>query len=66
MRGLLKHLVSRIYFPDELANDDDMVLRLVPATRRRTLIARRAETGQGALTWNVVLQGIDETVFFDV
>ena len=66
MRGLLKHLVSRIYFPDEAANGDDMVLNLVPAARRRTLIARRAEAGEARLTWNVVLQGPDETVFFDV
>lgn len=66
MRGLLKHLVSRIYFPDEAANADDMVLNLVPLERRRTLIARRAETGAALLTWNVVLQGADETVFFDV
>jgi protocatechuate 3,4-dioxygenase alpha subunit len=67
MRGLLKHLVSRIYFPDEAAaNADDMVLKLVPPHRSRTLIARRAETGEARLTWNVVLQGADETVFFDI
>jgi len=66
MRGLLKHLVSRIYFPGEAANAEDMVLKLVPAERQRTLIARRAETGESTLTWNVVLQGVDETVFFEV
>lgn len=66
MRGLLKHLVSRIYFPDEPANAEDMVLKRVPPGRRRTLIARRAEAGEAKLTWNVVLQGGDETVFFDV
>ena len=66
MRGLLKHLVSRIYFPDDPANAADMVLKLVPKDRQRTLIARRAETGEARLTWNVVLQGADETVFFDV
>jgi len=66
MRGLLRHLVSRIYFPDEASNADDMVLKLVPHERRRTLIARRAETGEARLTWNVVLQGADETVFFDL
>ena len=66
MRGLLKHLVSRIYFPDEACNADDMVLNLVPPERRRTLVARRVETGEARLTWNVVLQGADETVFFDV
>jgi protocatechuate 3,4-dioxygenase alpha subunit len=66
MRGLLKQLTSRIYFPDESANADDMVLNLVPAERRSTLIARRAETGEATLTWNVILQGRDETVFFDI
>ena len=63
MRGLLKQLVTRVYFPDDPANADDPVLALVPAARRSTLIARR--TGEGALEWNVTLQGRDETVFFD-
>ena len=66
MRGLLKHLISRIYFPDEPANADDMVLKLVPVERQHTLIARRVEAGESTLTWNVVLQGVDETVFFGV
>ena len=63
MRGLLKQLVTRIYFPDEPANAEDPVLKLVPAARRATLVARRS--GKDALEWNVVLQGKDETVFFD-
>jgi len=63
MRGLLKRLVTRIYFPDEPRNADDPVLRSVPAERRSTLIART--TADGGLEWNVLLQGVDETVFFD-
>jgi protocatechuate 3,4-dioxygenase, alpha subunit len=63
MRGLLKQLQTRIYFPDEPANADDAVLKLVPAERRDTLIAARR--GEGVLEWNVVLQGRNETVFFD-
>jgi protocatechuate 3,4-dioxygenase alpha subunit len=63
MRGQLKQLVTRIYFPGDPANGADPVLRLVPAERRATLIAKKA--GKGALEWNVVLQGRDETVFFD-
>ncbi|HEX5477940.1 MAG TPA: protocatechuate 3,4-dioxygenase subunit alpha [Burkholderiales bacterium] len=63
MRGLLKHLATRIYFPDEPANAQDPVLKLVPAARRPTLIARRK--AKGLLEWNVILQGRDETVFFD-
>jgi len=63
MRGLLKQLVTRMYFPDDAANAADPVLALVPAERRATLIARRV--GEGALEWNVILQGKGETVFFD-
>jgi len=65
MRGLLKHLITRVYFPDDSANAEDAVLKRVPAERRATLIARRAPADKGALEWNVVLQGQDETVFFD-
>ena len=63
MRGLLKQLQTRIYFPDDPANADDPVLTLVPAERRATLIARKRT--DGVLEWNVVLQGKNETVFFD-
>ncbi|HEX7220215.1 MAG TPA: protocatechuate 3,4-dioxygenase subunit alpha [Burkholderiales bacterium] len=63
MRGLLKHLHTRIYFPDDPANADDPVLKLVPAERRATLIAKKRS--DGVLEWNVVLQGSNETVFFD-
>ncbi|HEX8012638.1 MAG TPA: protocatechuate 3,4-dioxygenase subunit alpha [Casimicrobiaceae bacterium] len=66
MRGLLRHLVTRVYFPDDPANAEDAVLKLVPAERRATLIAKRAAADKSALEWNVRLQGPDETVFFDV
>jgi protocatechuate 3,4-dioxygenase alpha subunit len=63
MRGLLKHLTTRIYFPDEAAaNAEDPILKLVPAARRTTLIPKR--NGK-ALEWDIVLQGKGETVFFD-
>jgi protocatechuate 3,4-dioxygenase alpha subunit len=65
MRGLLKQLVTRIYFPGDPANSKDAVLALVPAERRGTLLARRVPGKSGALEWNVILQGRDETVFFD-
>lgn len=65
MRGLLKHVSTRLYFPDEAtANATDSVLALVPAERRTTLIADAADSG--TYRWNVVLQGKDETVFFDI
>ena len=61
-RGLLKHLSTRMYFPDDSIAEDP-ILRLVPEERRATLVAR--SSGPGALEWNIVLQGRDETVFFD-
>lgn len=65
MRGLVKHVATRMYFADEtVANAADDVLALVPAERRGTLIA--AAAGPGAYRWNVILQGSDETVFFDI
>ncbi len=63
MRGMLKHLKTRLYFPDDPANVTDPVLARVPVERRGTLIA--VPRGSGALEWNVVLQGCGETVFFD-
>jgi protocatechuate 3,4-dioxygenase alpha subunit len=63
MRGLLKRLVTRVYFPDEPGNALDQVLRLVPVERRRTLVARPMASDE--LEWDIVLQGEDETVFFD-
>jgi protocatechuate 3,4-dioxygenase, alpha subunit len=63
MRGLLKQLATRIYFPDEApANSEDPILQLVPAARRATLIAKKKGK---ALEWNIVLQGKNETVFLD-
>jgi len=65
MRGLLRHLVSRIYFPDDPANEQDLVLKLVPHERRATLIARPLDGDATTLEWNVRLQGEQETVFFE-
>ena len=62
-RGLLKHLFTRIYFPDEPSNSSDRILALVPDNRRATLIAR--PSGPNRFEWNIVLQGKDETAFFE-
>lgn len=64
-RGLLHHLVTRIYFSDE-ANDADPVLAAIDPARRATLVARRDEVS-GVVTYHfdVRLQGENETVFFD-
>jgi len=64
-RGLLKRLVTRIYFPDEPLNATDAVLNSVAPDRRSTLVARNAER-HGVLLFDIVLQGEHETVFFDV
>jgi protocatechuate 3,4-dioxygenase alpha subunit len=65
MRGMLKHLVTRIYFPGDPANDSDLVLQSVPAARRGTLIASSVPGKEDTFTWNVRLQGDGETAFFD-
>jgi protocatechuate 3,4-dioxygenase alpha subunit len=65
MRGLLRHLSTRIYFPGDAHNAADTVLHQVPAARRPTLIAIPSETEANKFEWNVVLQGENETVFFD-
>ncbi|MFI5057212.1 MAG: protocatechuate 3,4-dioxygenase subunit alpha [Candidatus Acidiferrales bacterium] len=65
-RGLLRRLVTRIYFPDEAANAGDFVLNLVEPARRGTLIAKKTAGQRGILEWNVILHGADETVFFDI
>jgi protocatechuate 3,4-dioxygenase alpha subunit len=62
MRGLLKPVFTRIYFPDEPSNATDPVLSAVPAQRRATLIARKGR--EGVLEWDVQMQGDNETVFF--
>jgi protocatechuate 3,4-dioxygenase alpha subunit len=65
MRGLLRRLATRIYFPDDAANSEDFALNLVESSRRGTLIARKSPKRVGLLEWNIVLQGPEETVFFD-
>jgi protocatechuate 3,4-dioxygenase alpha subunit len=64
-RGLLKRLVTRIYFPDEAeANEADPVLSSVedPAARA-SLVAVEED---GGLRFDISLQGDRETTFFAV
>jgi len=65
MRGMLKQLITRIYFVGDPANGEDPVLQSVPRERRATLLAIPQAGNPNALVWNVRLQGEDETVFFD-
>jgi protocatechuate 3,4-dioxygenase alpha subunit len=62
-RGLIKRLVTRIYFAGQEANETDPILALVPIERRDTLIARKVDD---AWRFDIVLQGEAETVFFDI
>ena len=65
MRGALLRSVSRIYFPNEPSNQEDFILNLVERARRGTLIAQPVSGRPDTLEWNVLMQGEDETVFFD-
>ncbi len=66
MRGLLKHLVTRMYFAGDPANAEDEALLRVAADRRETLTAKPVAGQPGSLTWDIVLQGARETVFFEI
>jgi protocatechuate 3,4-dioxygenase alpha subunit len=65
-RGLLKRLVTRIYFAGDPANDEDAVLALVPEDRRDTLMAQPDASHPGCWSFIIHLQGESETVFFDI
>ena len=64
-RGLLRHVLTRMYFPDEeAANAEDPVLeRIRERERRATLVAQQ---DSGKLRFDIHLQGDRETVFFDL
>jgi protocatechuate 3,4-dioxygenase alpha subunit len=65
-RGVLKQMVTRIYFSDEAANASDPILALVPPARRATLIAGREESADAPVyRLDFKLQGDGETVFFE-
>ena len=80
-RGLLNHLYTRIYFDDEQLTTVDPVLQRVTPDRRPTLIARRDTNASGrdklyrpdvaqqrdvVYHMDIVLQGANETVFFEI
>jgi protocatechuate 3,4-dioxygenase, alpha subunit len=62
-RGILTEYITRLYFDDETDNATDPILNLVPVDRRPTLIAKT--TGSHEYAFDVVVQGENETVFFD-
>jgi protocatechuate 3,4-dioxygenase alpha subunit len=66
-RGMLRQSYTRIYFADETANASDPILALVPADRRDTLIAKKTvKSGHPVYTFDIHMQGEQETVFFEI
>jgi len=65
-RGLLKQLVTRVYFAGDPANAEDLALALVPESRRATLLAQPVEGEPNTWAMEIRLRGDAETVFFDV
>jgi protocatechuate 3,4-dioxygenase alpha subunit len=64
-RGLLKRLVTRVYFPDEeAANEADPVLASISDSEARAGLVAVAE--DGGLRFDINLQGERETTFFAV
>jgi protocatechuate 3,4-dioxygenase alpha subunit len=64
-RGLLRRLVTRIYFPDEEAANaaDPLLSSIEDPQARSTLIAEQLD---GGLHFDIHLQGDRQTVFLDV
>jgi protocatechuate 3,4-dioxygenase alpha subunit len=63
MRGLLTHLFTRLYLPEDSAlHAADPVLSRVPAERRGTLVAVREA---GGYRLDIRMQGEGETVFLE-
>jgi protocatechuate 3,4-dioxygenase alpha subunit len=66
-RGLLNHLLTRLYFADEPATAEDPVLQSVPPERQATLLAQPAVIdGAVVYRFDIVLQGTGETAFFNL
>jgi len=61
-RGVMSRCWTRMYFEGEPLNETDPVLQLVAPARRDTVIARRRDQGY---EFDIVLQGSNETVFFE-
>ena len=61
-RGLMRHQLTRVYFPDEsAANAADPVLAGLDEQDRSTLVAEHED---GALRFDIRMQGDWQTVFF--
>lgn len=68
--GLMRPLVTQLFFPAEPLNEDDPQLSLVPAGRRALLVAKPWADPQAppralALRFDIALAGPDETPFLE-
>ncbi|MEO8482961.1 MAG: protocatechuate 3,4-dioxygenase subunit alpha [Acidobacteriota bacterium] len=64
MRGLLRHVYTRIYFAGDGRLEGDPLLQLVAADRRSTLLAQRSSPG--VWQFEIRMQGPGETVFLNI
>lgn len=68
--GLMRRLVTTLYFPGEAGNDVDPVLSVIPDTSLRALLILKSSnqphkpTSSPGYEINIVLQGENETPFF--
>ena len=69
-RGLLKRLVTRIYFADRASENarDPLLSSIADAAARATLIAQRTDPPDGPAVYrfDIVLQGAGETAFLAI
>ena len=63
-RGISNHLFTRMYFPDEIDNENDLLLNQLEEQQASRLIARLVRPG--FYYFDIFLQGIKETPFFDI
>ncbi len=67
LRGLLLQVYTRIYFSDEMvANSKDPVFSNLPVPRRDTLVAVRRSSDRALYSFDIHMQGENETLFFRV
>jgi protocatechuate 3,4-dioxygenase alpha subunit len=62
-RGLLRPVLTRVYFPGDAANDHDPVLAAAPEGERGTMVAKAVD---GGFRFDVCLQGDAQTAFFEL
>ena len=61
--GLLRRLVTRLYFPDEPATESDPILATVGDPEARATLVAKAD-GSGCYRFDIALRGAGETAFF--